>query len=82
MSQDLRYHCPVFGVLNFSKPRGKSYVRTTWSYDRGDYNLLKQKASLNDWESFYDTDINKHVPDITNHMTDTAKECIPNRVTG
>ena len=81
MSQDLRYHCPVFGVLNFSKPRGKSYVRTTWSYDRGDYNLLKQKASLNDWESFYDTDINKHVPDITNHMTDIAKECIPNRVT-
>ena len=29
LSQDLRYHCPVFGVLNFSKPRGKSYVRMT-----------------------------------------------------
>ena len=81
MSQDLRYHCPVFGVLNFSKPRGKSYVRTTWSYDRGDYNLLKQKASLTDWESFYDTDINKHALGITNHITDIAKECIPNRVT-
>ena len=81
LSQDLRYHCPVFGVLNFSKPRGKSYVRTTWSYDRGDYNLLKQKASLTDWESFYDTDINKHALGITNHKTDIAKECIPNRVT-
>ena len=81
LSQDLRYHCPVFGVLNFSKPRGKSYVRTTWSYDRGDYNFLKQKASLTDWESFYDTDINKHALGITNHITDIAKECIPNRVT-
>ena len=81
LSQDLRYHCPVFAVLNFSKPRGKSYVRTTWSYDRGDYNLLKQKASLTDWESFYDTDINKHALGITNHITDIAKECIPNRVT-
>ena len=81
LSQDLRYHCPVFGVLNFSKPRGKSYVRTTWSYNRGDYNLLKQKASLTDWESFYDTDINKHAMGITNHITDIAKECIPNRVT-
>ena len=81
LSQDLRYHCPVFGVLNFSKPRGKSYVRTSWSYDRGDYNLLKQKASLTDWESFYDTDINKHALGITNHITDITKECIPNRVT-
>lgn len=81
LSQDLRYHCPVFGILNFSKPRGKSYVRMTWSYDRGDYNLLRQKASSTDWESFYDNDIDKHALGITDHITDIAKECIPNRIT-
>ena len=27
LQQDLRYHCPVFGVFNFSKLKRKSYVR-------------------------------------------------------
>ena len=36
---------------------------------------------MTDWESFYDTDINKHALGITNHITDIAKECILNRVT-
>ena len=30
LGQDLRYHCSVFGILKFSKPKMKSYVRNTY----------------------------------------------------
>ena len=51
LQQDLSYHCPVFGVFNFSKPKIKCLKRRVWQYDRGDYDLLKQKASSSDWNS-------------------------------
>ena len=81
LTQDIRYHCPIYGILNFSKPRGKSYARLTWSYDRGDYILLRQKAAQTDWSSFYDVDVNKHALNITDYIIVIAKECIPNRMT-
>ena len=37
----VRYHCPVFGVFNFFKPRLKTIQRTIWKYDQGDYNQLR-----------------------------------------
>ena len=33
--QNIRFHCPVYGILNFSKPKSVSVVRHIWSYDRG-----------------------------------------------
>ena len=55
LTQDIRYHCTIYGILNFSKPRGKSYARLTWSYDRGDYILLRQKTAQTDWTSNFTT---------------------------
>ena len=51
LNQELRFHCPVYGILNFSKPKSKSYQRQTWSYDQGNYNVLRQKASTTDWDT-------------------------------
>ena len=42
LNQELRFHCPVYGILNFSKPKNKSYLQQIWSYDQGDYNLLRK----------------------------------------
>ena len=39
LQQDLRYHCPVFGVFNLSKPKSKCFKCRVWQYDRGDYDL-------------------------------------------
>ena len=58
LTQDVRYHCPVYGILNFSKPKCKSFVRRTWSFDQGDYTLLREKASTTNWEDMYDPDVN------------------------
>ena len=41
LNQEHRYHCPIVGIYNFSKPKSKSFARHIWKYDQGDYNLLK-----------------------------------------
>ena len=81
LTQEVRYHCPTYGIFNFSKPKHKSFLRHTWSFDRGDYNKLREKASLTNWDSLYDIDINKHAQNISNHIIKIAKECIPNTKT-
>ena len=72
LNQEVCYHCPIFGVLNFTKPKRKSYLR---------HNLLREKASTTNWERIYDQDVNKHVQNITEHIIDISRACIPNRLT-
>ena len=33
LNQEIRVPSPVFGILNLTKPKVKSYTRHTWSYD-------------------------------------------------
>ena len=63
------------------KCKRKSYFRHTWSYDRGDYTLFRQKATETIWESLYALDVNKRAQNITDHITNISKTCIPNRQT-
>ena len=35
--QNIRYHCPVYCVLNFDKFTTPTYTRHIWLYDKGDY---------------------------------------------
>ena len=79
LNQEVGDHCPVFGILNFTKPKRKSYLHYTWSYDQGDYNLLREKAATTNWEKIYDQGVNKHVKKITGHIIDISIACIPNR---
>ena len=43
LSQITRFHCPVFGILKFTKPKRKAFTRHVWIYDQGNYNLLGEK---------------------------------------
>lgn len=54
LQQDTRYHCPIFGVFNFSKPKRKSFTRRIWRYDHADYNLLRQSLLSADWNAIQD----------------------------
>ncbi|MCU7958379.1 MAG: reverse transcriptase family protein, partial [gamma proteobacterium symbiont of Bathyaustriella thionipta] len=80
LSQDTRFHCPVFGILNFSKPKVKSFQRQIWLYEQGDYDLMREKASTTDWESMKCPDINLYANKLTDHVKSISKECIPNRM--
>ena len=56
LAQEMRYHYHVYGIFNFSKPKHKSFVRHTWSFEQGDYSILREKASLTNWDNLYDAD--------------------------
>ena len=75
----IRYHCPIYVIVKFSKPRNTSFERHIWYYDKGDYNALRNKARQTDWDSLHDNDINTYANNISNHIVDIAAECIPNK---
>ena len=79
LQQDIRYHCPIYIILKFSKPRNTSFERHIWYYDKGDYNALRNKARQTDWDSLHDNDINTYANNISNQIVDIAAECIPNK---
>ena len=79
LTQDIRYHCPVYGILKFTKPKYKSFERLIWSYDRGDYNLLREIAASSNWDAFQDTDIDSYARNVTDHIKEISKQCIPNK---
>ncbi|MCG8046489.1 MAG: reverse transcriptase domain-containing protein [Candidatus Thiodiazotropha endolucinida] len=79
LNQPLRYHCPVYGVLKFSKPKATSFTRHVWYYGKGDYNLLRQRASELDWESLYNNDTATYASNIHSAILQIARQCIPNR---
>ncbi|MCG8078294.1 MAG: hypothetical protein JAY75_18895, partial [Candidatus Thiodiazotropha taylori] len=80
LQQDLRYHCPIFGVLNFSKPKRKSFTRRIWRYDQADYNLLRQRVLSEDWNTLQNSDINEYTKNLVQKMLNLAEMCIPNKV--
>ena len=80
LCQEIRYHCPVFGILNFSKPKRKSFTRHIWRYDQGNYNLLREKISNADWLALQNDDINAYAKSLIEQLLDLAGTCIPNKV--
>ena len=56
-NQEIRYHFPIYGIFKFSKPKPKTFMRHIWSYEQGNYDLLRQKALSIDWSSLQDNDV-------------------------
>ena len=80
LNQELRYHCPVYGILKFSKQKHKTFTRHIWSYEHGNYNILREKASSFNWNTCHDNDIDVYANNLNAAITGLALECIPNRV--
>ena len=75
----VRYHCPVFGVFNFFKPRFKNIQRTIWNYDQGDYNQLRACLASFDWHSVHDNDIDIYAENLASVITDKVRLYIPSK---
>ena len=80
LQQDVRYHCPIYGIFNFAKPKQKSYTRHIWKYEQGDYVTLKHMANTFDWTSLKHEDINIYSANITEKILEISKFCIPNKI--
>ena len=64
----IRYHRPVFRVLNFLKPKFKSIQRTIWKYDQGNFNELRNSLTNFNLNCLYDSDIDSYADVITNNV--------------
>ena len=79
LDQNIRYHCPVFGIFNHTKARFKSYRRQVWNYDTRNYDKLREMANSNDWNASINDDVNIYTENITNCITNMSRECIYNK---
>ena len=47
--QKVRYHCPIYCVLNFYKVQTPIYTRKFYLYDRGNYQSLSDDLIQTGW---------------------------------
>ncbi|MCU7801409.1 MAG: endonuclease/exonuclease/phosphatase family protein, partial [gamma proteobacterium symbiont of Lucinoma myriamae] len=80
LGQEIRYHCPIFVVFKFKKGQTASFKRQIWKYQEGDYESLKHKFLDTDWDDFNNDDMDTYACNVTNHILNLSKECIPNKI--
>ncbi len=79
LEQNIRYHCPVYGLLNLKKTKHKSFKRHVWLFEQGNYPLLREKASEFDWTSTKHNNLDVYSNNITSTILAMSRACIPNR---
>ncbi|XP_060571562.1 uncharacterized protein LOC132729753 [Ruditapes philippinarum] len=79
LDQNIRFHCPIFALFSFSKPKSGSFKRFIWLYDRGNYHALKQSIMQTDWDQYTNTDIDEHATLVSNKILELSKQYIPTR---
>ena len=74
-------HCPTVIELKFTTPREKSYLKTIFDYDNGDYDAIKQHMQGIDWEDrFLDSlDVNLVNENINGEITYAVHTFIPQK---
>ena len=80
LNQPIKYHCPVYGIFKFSKPKRQSFQRFVWRYEQGNYNLLRQKAASFNWNTLKHQDINVYAKALVDKILEFSKQSIPNKV--
>ena len=78
---DIRYHCPIVGILNIEKVKAKSFKRLIWLYEDGDYDRFHEMLNSQDWDTIIQSNhsINDLAQEFTKILTESAKQTIPNK---
>ena len=72
----IRYHCPIIGILDSPKPTHCSFKRKIWLYDRGDYDKHRDLLSNYDWDRAFLTD---RIDDIASNLQKLSWIRLPKR---
>ncbi len=71
----VRYHCPIFAIFKFAKPKIAKYKRTIWNYEMGDFDKLRSILAEVDWSNLNnDISINDKCEYVTSQIK-TAARC-------
>ena len=69
----MRYHCPVYFVLNFHKYIGPALNRHIWLYDRRNYLSFAHDIMETNWETSKNNNIDIYTQNVTNEISKIAK---------
>ena len=79
LEQNIRYHCPVFCVLNFTKPLTPLYQRKIYLFDRGNHQTISNELALTDWQSLKCDNVDIYAENITERITALTDKHVPNK---
>ena len=79
LSQNIRYHCPIYCFYKLRKEPSINIKRKIYFYDRGDYDSLREEISKTDWSELKSEDINTYSSNISNHIATLSDKYIPNK---
>ena len=74
LEQNVRYHCPVYFVLNFHKIIAPASHRHIWLYERGDYQSFSRDIHESNWELLKNNDIDIYAKNVTDQISELAKK--------
>jgi len=80
LDQVCRYHCPIFCILDSSKPSSQNFKRKVWLYDKGDYVGLRREISSFQWDTIHNDDIDIYTQQLTDTINLIAAKYIPNKI--
>ena len=78
LEANIRYHCPISGILNLQKPNSKLIKRKIWDFNHGDFDQYRQDLDNTDWNNIVnENDLDTAVTLVTKTILDIADKNIP-----
>ena len=77
--QSTRYHCPIYCLLKFIKPKQKTFKRKIWKFNQGNYEELRNAINQTDITCLEDPNINIYAKKVTDLITSLCNTFIPNK---
>ena len=76
-----RYHCPILVLLNFIRPKVKTYKRKIWNYQRADFDKYRQLLSEQDLPNkIKNHELDDSIQIVAGAIYDAADKSIPNKI--
>ena len=79
LEQNVRYHCPIYCVLNFNKTKTPIYTRKIFLYNRGNYGAFKDDLQRTDWDFLKDGNVDIYASNFTDKILELTNKHIPNK---
>ena len=80
LEQNIRYHCPIVIVFNYSKPSLPTFKRKIWKFHQGNYEHLRSLADTFRWNDLVHPDIDIYAQNITDKIIELTDLAIPNKI--
>ena len=79
MEQNIRYHYPIYCVLNFNKTKTPIYTRKIFLCNRGNYQAFKEDLQSTDWNSFKHDNVDTYASNFTDKVLELTNKHVPNK---